>query len=149
MRRRCRKCCGCGRTDGRQPRDRKTSRTLCRRHQAAGEGGGDEAGQGGRAVAVNGQRNREARRPSGLTRAPPITDEEIPMRMTPVTTLRKTALLPALIATGLFAGCGGAAESAADAAAPMGGNAVEAAAARESVAAAAEDRKSTRLNSSH
>src|SRR3546814_7206651 len=60
------------------------------------------------------------------------------MRMTPVTTLRKTALLPALIATGLFAGCGGAAESAADAAAPMGGNAVEAAAARESVAAAAE-----------
>src|SRR3546814_18257940 len=60
------------------------------------------------------------------------------MRMTPVTTLRKTALLPALIATGLFAGCGGAGESAADAAAPMGGNAVEAAAARESVAAAAE-----------
>src|SRR3546814_12542356 len=59
------------------------------------------------------------------------------MRMTPVTTLRKTALLPALIAAGLFAGCGGAGESAADAAAPMGGNAVEAAAARESVDAAA------------
>src|SRR3546814_2786419 len=67
-----------------------------------------------------------------LFRSPPITDEEIPMRMTPVTTLRKTALLPALIATGLFAGCGGAAESAADAAAPMSGNAVEAAAARRS-----------------
>ena len=59
------------------------------------------------------------------------------MRMTPFTTLRKTALLPALIATGLFAGCGGGGESASDAAAPAG-SAVEAAAARESVAAAAQ-----------
>src|SRR3546814_5277085 len=96
--------------------DHGSRQAVAAPHHAAAQGCGDQAGQGGRAVAVNGQRNREARRPSGLTRAPPITDEEIPMRMTPVTTLRKTALLPALIATGLFAGCGGAAESAADAA---------------------------------
>lgn len=60
------------------------------------------------------------------------------MRMTPITTLRKTALLSALVTTGLFAGCGGAGGSAADAAKPTGANAVEAAAARESVAAAAD-----------
>jgi len=59
------------------------------------------------------------------------------MQMTPATTF-KTALLPAVIAAGLFAGCGGGGGSAADAAAPVNGSAVEAGAARGSVAAAAD-----------
>lgn len=54
--------------------------------------------------------------------------------------LRKTALLPALIAAGLFAGCSGGNDSTAGATAPMGEDAAEAAAqdARESMAAAAD-----------
>src|SRR3546814_19389646 len=75
--------------------DHGSRQAVAAPHHAAAQGCGDQAGQGGRAVAVNGQRNREARRPSGLTSAPPITDEEIPMRMTPVTTLRTTAPPPA------------------------------------------------------
>src|SRR3546814_9509139 len=61
--------------------DHGSRQAVAAPHHAAAQGCGDQAGQGGRAVAVNGQRNREARRPSGLTRAPPITDEEITMRM--------------------------------------------------------------------
>ena len=59
------------------------------------------------------------------------------MRTTPLATLRKTALLPALIAAGLFAGCGGGGESAADVATPTDRNVMQADA-RKSVAAAAE-----------
>lgn len=59
------------------------------------------------------------------------------MRTTPLATLRKTALLPALIAAGLFAGCGGGGESAADVATPTDRNVMQADA-RKSVAAAAQ-----------
>src|SRR3546814_15577679 len=80
--------------------DHGSRQAVAAPHHAAAQGCGDHAGQGGRAVAVNGQRNREARRPSGLTRAPPITDEEITMPMTHVTTLPQTDLRPALTAPG-------------------------------------------------
>src|SRR3546814_15467033 len=48
------------------------------------------------------------------------------MQQTPFSTLRKTALLPTLIAMGLLAGCSGGGDSAANAAAPVDGDAVEA-----------------------
>src|SRR3546814_12313731 len=58
------------------------------------------------------------------------------MQQTPFSTLRKTALLPTLIAMGLLAGCSGGGDSAANAAAPVDGAAV-AARVQASAAAAA------------
>src|SRR3546814_1748945 len=59
------------------------------------------------------------------------------MQQTPFSTLRKTALLPTLIAMGLLAGCSGGGDSAANAAAPVDGDAVEARVQASAAAAAA------------
>src|SRR3546814_7061563 len=59
------------------------------------------------------------------------------MQQTPFSTLRETALLPTLIAMGLLAGCSGGGDSAANAAAPVDGDAVEARVQASAAAAAA------------
>src|SRR3546814_20803546 len=59
------------------------------------------------------------------------------MQQTPFSTLRKTALLPTLIAMGLLAGCSGGGDSAANAAAPVAGDAVAARVQASAAAAAA------------